>query len=241
MILLTHIALHLVLSSPLVHVSTHKVTTTVRNFHFDSFESSTMNGLSNIIPGNLLGEDPNIIKNKNDDDHTRVRANKYKAQAAAGVRPNVEAVEELPDYVDSVSKMVDENLFEPYFVKHSGVFERNLYENMTDLRSIRKIDNNLRFTKVAAIVGCAFSGGLLIKSCASGSPAFAIIYGIMSADFLRISYNCYIKNYCAIALKKLGSDGNPAKIGAAVFQWYRTNLEITINPHCSVITTVARF
>lgn len=171
---------------------------------------------------NILGEDPNIRKNKNEDDHTRVRANKFKAQAAAGVRPEIEAVDELPDYVDSISKSVDDNLFEPYFAKHSGAFERNLYENMTDLRSIRKIDNNLRFPKVAAIVGCAFSGGLFLRSCAGGSPAYAILYGVMSADLLRISYNCYIKNYCAIALKKLGSDGNPAKIGAAVFQWYRT-------------------
>jgi hypothetical protein len=218
-----------------------KPKTTATNFHFNAFLSLTMNGLSNLIPGNMLGEDPNMIKSKNEDDHTRVRANKYKAQAAAGGRPEVEAIEELPDYVDSISKMVDENLFEPYFAKHSGPFERNLYENMTDLRSVRKIDNNLRFTKVASIIGCAFSGGLLIKSCASGSPAFAIIYGIMSADFLRISYNCYIKNYCAIALKKLGSDGNPAKIGAAVFQWYRTNLKTILNPHCSFISTITHF
>ena len=189
----------------------------------------------------MSGEDPKIVKNKNDDDHTKVRADKFKAKMAAGAKPEVAAIDELPDYVDSVSKIVDDNLFEPYFAKHSGTFERNLYENMTDLRSIRKIDNNLRFPKVAAIVGCAFSCGLLIKSCASASPAYAIIYGIMSADLLRISYNCYIKNYCAIALKKLGSDGNPAKIGAAVFQWYRTILEIIVAPHCSLISTIAHF
>ena len=159
------------------------------------------------------------MKNKNEDDHTRVRAEKFRAKAASGVKPQKEAIDELPDYIETVSQIVDDNVFEPYFTSNSGLFERNLYENMTDLRSIRKIDNLLRFTKVASIIGCLFSFGLCLRSCARASPAYAILYGIMSVDLLRISYNCYIKNYCAIALKQLGSDGNPAKIGAAVFQW----------------------
>jgi hypothetical protein len=169
--------------------------------------------------GARVGEDHDIRNRKSEDDPTRLRAEKFMAQAAAVIKSTTEPVDELPDYVEIVSQIADDNVFEPYFMSHSGPFERNLYANMSDLKSIRKVDNLLRVTKVTAIVSCFFSFGLCLRSCAQASPFFAVFYGMVAADSLRISYNCYIKNYCAIALKNLGGDGNPAKIGAAVFQW----------------------
>lgn len=172
--------------------------------------------------GERVGEDHGIRNRKSEDDHTRLRAEKFIAQAAAALKSTTEpisAVDEIPDYIEIVSQIADDNVFEPYFLSHSGPFERNLYANMSDLKSIRKVDNLLRVTKVTAIVSCFLSFGLCLRSCAQASPFFAVFYGIIAADSLRVSYNCYIKNYCAIALKNLGGDGNPAKIGAAVFQW----------------------
>lgn len=171
--------------------------------------------------GERIGEDHGIRSRKSEDDPTRLRAEKFMAQAAAVMQSSTTPApaDELPDYIEIVSQIADDNVFEPYFMTHSGPFERNLYANMSDLKSIRKVDNLLRVTKVTAIVSCFFSFGLCLRSCTQLNPFFAVLYGIIAADSLRVSYNCYIKNYCAIALKNLGADGNPAKIGAAVFQW----------------------
>lgn len=182
-----------------------------------------MAGTNKEAKGQRVGESPDMLNQKDKDDHTRLRAEKFRKQAAGTVKKAGKAAEviidELPDYIETASKVVDENVYEPYFRSNAGVFERNLSDNMTDLRTFRKIDELLRFTKVFAIVGSVFLFSLSLRSCARASPISALFYGTLSADALRMSYNCYIKNYCAIAMKKLGSDGNPAKIGAAVFQW----------------------
>jgi hypothetical protein len=52
-----------------------------------------------------------------------------------------------------------------------------------------------------------FAGLLKFRS----SPLHTIFYFVLSADSLRISYNCYVKNYYSIASKKFSEDtGNIA-------------------------------
>jgi hypothetical protein len=169
--------------------------------------------------GKTTGEDATAANSRGEDDHTRLRAEKFKAAAAARAKPSLESADELLDYFEIISQNVDSAVFEPYFNSTAGTFERSLYDNMTDLKSIRKIDDLLRTKKVIAAVMCVASAGMCVSSILLSSPLRAMAYGVISADLLRVSYNCYIKNYCALALKRLGSDGNPAKIGAAVFQW----------------------
>lgn len=178
-----------------------------------------MNRKAEESKGKTTGEDASAANSRGVDDHTRLRAEKFKAAAAARVTPSSESADELLDYFEIISQNVDAAVFEPYFNSHAGTFERNLYDNMTDLKSIRKIDDLLRTKKVFAFIMCIASAGMCVSSILQSSPARTIAYGVISADLLRVSYNCYIKNYCALALKRLGSDGNPVKIGAAVFQW----------------------
>lgn len=178
-----------------------------------------MNRKTEESKGKTTGEDATAANSRGEDDHTRLRAEKFRAATAARVKPSTETPDELLDYVEIISMNVDAAVFEPYFNSQSGPFERSLYENMSDLKSIRKVDDLLRTKKVIAVVMCIASAGMCVSSFLQSSPVRAMGYGIISADLLRISYNCYIKNYCALALKRLGSDGNPVKIGAAVFQW----------------------
>ena len=170
--------------------------------------------------GYKVGEAPEILKQRDKDDHTRIQAEKFRKQSAPAAEGPREIINEIPDIVESISKLVDDNLFEPLFQSNAGVVERGVSDNMTDLRSVRKIDALLRSTKVSAIIASVFLFSLCLRSCSRASPVFAILYGILSADALRMASNCYIKNYIALAMKGLGSDGNPAKIGAAVFQWW---------------------
>ena len=181
-----------------------------------------MSGPANTSTGQKLGSSPKFSEQKDKDDHTHLLAEKFRRTQAQN-NPNPpemsDITDDLPDYIDTISKVADENFFEPYFRSNATLFEKNLSDNMTDLRSIRKIDLLLRHTKVFAALGSIFLLSLSLRSGMRASPIYAVIYGVLSADCLRMSYNCYIKNYCAIAMKKLGSDGNPAKIGAAVFKW----------------------
>ena len=178
-----------------------------------------MSGNSAEVRGNKVGEAPEILNHKSKDDHTRIQAEKFKKQSAKAVESTREIINEIPDIIESISKIVDDNLFEPLFQSNAGVIERSVSDNMTDLKSVRKVDALLRSTKVSAVIASVFLFALCLRSCTRASPIFAILYGLLSADAMRIASNCYIKNYIALAMKGLGSDGNPAKIGAAVFQW----------------------
>ena len=54
-----------------------------------------------------------------------------------------------------------------------------------------------------------------------------VAYGGASIDLLRISYNCYIKQYCTIVAKKLA--GNASALGNTLFQWISSNITPNIN------------
>mmetsp|Transcript_15362 Transcript_15362/g.14732 ORF Transcript_15362/g.14732 Transcript_15362/m.14732 type:complete len:205 (-) Transcript_15362:92-706(-) len=126
---------------------------------------------------------------------------------------------EIPDFIQIVSTLVDENIYEPHFQSTADTFSRNLSETMTNTKTFKKIDDNLRFTKVNSLIAAIFLFLQCLRYFALASPIYALLYGFISVDLLRVSHNCYLKNYCCIALKRLGADGDPKKLGAAFFQW----------------------
>lgn len=69
-------------------------------------------------------------------------------------QPKMSVVEELPDYIEVISSIIDENVYEPLFQSSADVFSKSLAEKMTELHSFKRIDDLLRFTKVVAL----FSG-----------------------------------------------------------------------------------
>ena len=101
----------------------------------------------------------------------------------------------------------------------AGPMERKIAESMTDMAVFRRIDGMLRTTKVLAFVASPFFLMSCLKNLASARPVLGIIYGLLAVDCFKISFNCYIKTYCALALQNLGADGDPSKIGATIMAW----------------------
>ena len=124
-----------------------------------------MPGTTPEFRGQKVGQAPDVLNQKDKDDHTRLRAEKFQKQASkSNAVRREDIVDELPDYIDTISKIADENIFEPHFRSNAGIFERNLSDNMTDLRSVRKIDQLLRHTKVFAALGSIFLMSLSLRS-----------------------------------------------------------------------------
>jgi hypothetical protein len=148
---------------------------------------------------------------------------KHMLRSISGSISKLETSEEVPDdtnrFILSISKFLDDKLYEPYFQTQSGVFENTMSESMTDLTPYRKIDGLLRQVKIISFVASPLLFILSLRNLNSKKPVEATIFGVLCADSLRLSYNCYIKNYCCISLKGMGENADALKVGAAVFQW----------------------
>ena len=105
----------------------------------------------------------------------------------------------------SLSRVLDENVFDPLFQSYATDLEKQMADSATDLKYFGGIDGILRTTKVVCFLASPLFFLLTVKKLISGSfPLLAIAYGIVGLDFLRVSYNCYVKNYCAVGLRRCG-------------------------------------
>ena len=105
----------------------------------------------------------------------------------------------------SLSRVLDENVFDPLFQSNATDLEKQIADSATDLKHFGGIDGILRTTKVVCFLASPLFLLLTVKKLISGSfPLLAIAYGIVGLDFLRVSYNCYVKNYCAVGLRRCG-------------------------------------
>ena len=105
----------------------------------------------------------------------------------------------------SLSRILDENIFDPHFQSNATDLEKQMANSATDLKYFGGIDGILRTTKVICFLASPLFLLLTVKKLISGSfPLLAIAYGIVGLDFLRVSYNCYVKNYCAVGLRRFG-------------------------------------
>jgi hypothetical protein len=105
----------------------------------------------------------------------------------------------------SLSRILDENVFDPHFQSNATDLEKQMADSATDLKYFGGIDCALRTTKVICFLVSPLFLLLTVKKLISESfPILAIAYGIVGLDFLRVSYNCYVKNYCAVGLRRCG-------------------------------------
>ena len=123
------------------------------------------------------------------------------------------------DIFEQVSAVVDEQLFEPMWQQSATTFDKQIVSSVTDLATFRRIDRLLRTTKVIAFVASPLFLFSALRNISVARPVMAATYGLLAVDCFRVSWNCYIKTYCALALQQLGADGDPAKIATTVMAW----------------------
>lgn len=106
---------------------------------------------------------------------------------------------------DAAAQM-DARIFEPWFESEAGggELQRSMTNKFADYKSFSQIDLQLRKIKVGCLVGSVLCAGMAVSSFLGGRLAHALIYAVSAHDLLRVSYNCFIKRYCARAATRLG-------------------------------------
>jgi hypothetical protein len=138
----------------------------------------------------------------------------------AGIDPNLisdylKATSELDKYLFALSDGLDEIIFEPFYQSQKAVNHMYITEALTACKSSKYIEYRLKLVKVLSAGGSLICAGLSLSNL--GNIFKLVIFGVLSVDLLRISYNCYMKNYVSLALKKIG--GDPAKVAKSIFKF----------------------
>lgn len=92
----------------------------------------------------------------------------------------------------------------------------NMAEAIAACKSSRRIEERLKSVKVTCCALSLFSFVISLYSIMRGSLPKGAVFLFLSADLLRISYNCYINNYCAIFIRKYF--GSISRVGESIFQ-----------------------
>jgi hypothetical protein len=95
---------------------------------------------------------------------------------------------------NTLSTFLDNRVFNPIFLATSTKDEIDFGTELTAF-----IDENpkkkLKLIKLVSSAGFVFFGNGFLKAT---SVAGRIVYGVLSADSFRLSYNCFTKNYCKV-------------------------------------------
>jgi len=129
------------------------------------------------------------------------------------------------DYFDTISATLDDNLFEPYYQSTLSANHMNMAETMAAFKSSQKIQERLKNTKVVCGVSSFLLFSYSLYSLMTGNVLKSAFCFYASADLLRVSYNCYTKNYCSIFIRKYF--GNVAKLGDTLFQMAKSVVGLT--------------
>lgn len=97
------------------------------------------------------------------------------------------------------SSAVDHFIFNPIFTSREG----DIYNTYAKLSA--SIDDRLK-RKLRLIKVASLASFVLFGNCFLSAPSVVdkVVYGILSYDSFRVSYNSYIKNYCQIKCKQSG-------------------------------------
>lgn len=151
----------------------------------------------------------------------------------------------LIEYSNLAANSVDKHLFDPYYEQNSTPFEKTVCEQISKWNlmvnylavpstspienSFNKIKLKLQYAKLATLFGSVLSAYYCINCFNVKNQCNPLtllmrcaIYGGASVDLLRISYNCYIKQYCTLVARKLA--GNASALGNTLFQWISANM-----------------
>lgn len=134
-------------------------------------------------------------------------------------------IQDVEKYVQIGSEWLDENLFEPHYKTNRAENHMGVAEGLAALKSSKKIEYRLRNLKVFCAISSLMCFGLGISQLMRARLPHAVILLLCSADLLRISYNCYIKNYCSIYINSLG--GNVSKVADTIFKFAKSAVGIT--------------
>lgn len=114
------------------------------------------------------------------------------------------------DEVDQISLALDEHLFEPYYQATLATNHMNLAEVMSVCKSAGRIHSRLVNIKVSCAVVSVLSLSFSVYNLMAGRIPVAALNLLLSVDCLRVSYNCYVKNYCSIFIRQ--HFGNATKV-----------------------------
>jgi hypothetical protein len=128
-------------------------------------------------------------------------------------------------YVNIIADGLDDNIYDPYYQSRLASNHMGLADTMKTLRSGKKINNRLKFVKVVTAISAVISFAWGIRKYTQGSFLATGISFFISADLLRVSYNCFIKQYCSLAINFLG--GSAQKLGATVIEIAKSAMGIT--------------
>ena len=134
-----------------------------------------------------------------------------------------ESTESLDDFVDSLSATLDKFLFDPVYeqLRDQRPLAGILSEQLSDLKSFRKIDKRLRTVKVICSIFCLICFISSFRFFVFGYGLKGLIYLVVSLDVARTSANCYLKFYITQAVDRLSGlqeGGNISKISNTLFK-----------------------
>jgi hypothetical protein len=107
----------------------------------------------------------------------------------------------------------------PYrYDSQSGPYETAVAVAIADYKKVQRVESKLKPVKVFAALAGVLSLSMGLKALSRNSPS-AIVYAIAGFDLFVLSYNCYIKKYCAVAGKQYFN-----KVGDKVTWWIKDTL-----------------
>lgn len=123
---------------------------------------------------------------------------------------------DVSNYISYASIHLDSFVFEPYFRSQSNSKDHSaLIQKLSSLHSFKKVSKRLETLKVLAFslgVVCAFSG---LRSL-SFNPLLGLVQLLLAHDGLRISFNCFIRQYLLVSFHCL--TGDLSSLGSTVMQ-----------------------
>lgn len=96
-----------------------------------------------------------------------------------------------------------------------------------DINKFSKINKELQRIKLIAAGSSAICFGMALSGLTTRRIGVTVLYGVLSVDLLRVSYNCYLKNYLTLAMNKLGLDGNIKNACDTFFQMIQSAVGVT--------------
>jgi hypothetical protein len=191
--------------------------------------------MKNLTASEKLTNVAKILVDKQKKDPSSFRAKKMLRTISGSIsRSNAEENEEEENSIlASISRLLDEHVYDPYFQSRTGEFENAVSESAIYFTRKENLDKMLRAGKIISFIACPLFFILSIRNLRPtrsnltlAYPFYASIYGVLCVDSLRVSYNCYSKNYCAIALRRVYNNGDALKIADAAIQWAQVAIGI---------------
>ncbi len=126
---------------------------------------------------------------------------------------------------EGMSTTLDSFLFEPYFHHNVSKINIGMANAMSNLLRYSPVRVPLRQVKLVSFAASKHSLGLALSYGFINYIPQSVFFSVLFADLLRISYNCYDKQYSALYLDMVG--GSVSKVAGSLFRCVTTMVGIT--------------